>query len=115
MIPTHVVSFNGRNETELQPRDGTVEDRLVQLLGRLNGTDRYSLILWNSTPHQYVIGRASGDADETESDEIVPWNGHETPVRPNEVLSGSEVSELFVAYYQTGEVPSSFTRRPIDV
>lgn len=153
-IPTHVVSFNNRTKIELQPSDGTVEERLVQLLGRLNGTDRYSLILWklpsgqrlcdvdvkeasgqyiqtagdfnsrmtaevrevvDSTPQQYVIGRAPGDPDETGSDGVVPWNGYEARVRTNEVLSGSEVSEVFVSYYRTGQLPSSFVRRPIDV
>lgn len=155
MIPTHVFSFNGRNHTELQPREGTVDERLVYLLGRLNGTDRYSLILWklpegqrlfdvdvdkaseeyiqtagdfngrmtaevreivDGAPHQSVIGRATDYQGDTETaDEVVPWNGYEARVRPNEVLSGDEVSDLFVSYYRHGEVPSGYTRRRIQV
>jgi hypothetical protein len=74
--------------------------------------------------HQYVIGRppeppadpaAEPPADPGDADEIVPWGGHEAHVRPNEVLNGREVSDLFLSYYRTGEIPSSYTRRPLDL
>jgi hypothetical protein len=67
------------------------------------------------TASQYVLGRASSNAEDASGDEVVPWNGHETRVRPHEVLDGSNVSDLFVSYYRTGEVPSSYTRRRLEL
>jgi hypothetical protein len=63
-----------------------------------------------------VIGRISGDpGDGAEADEVVPWNGYEPRVRPNEVLTGGEVQELFLSYYRTGGLPDSYTRREIEL
>jgi hypothetical protein len=63
-----------------------------------------------------VIGRISDAAgDGAAADEVVPWNGYEARVRANEVLSGSEVQELFLFYYRTGELPDSYTRREIEL
>ena len=66
--------------------------------------------------HQYVIGRVSDDpGDSAAADEAVPWNGYEARVRPNEVLAGSDVQELFLSYYRTGALPDSYTRREIEL
>lgn len=68
----------------------------------------------DGTAQQYVIGRVSeGDADAP--DEVVPWNGHEARVRANEVLTGDEVSEIFISYFHTGELPRSYQRRRLDL
>ncbi len=64
------------------------------------------------TPRQLVLGRASSEADPVR-DEVVPWNGCETPVAAHEVLSGDEVVELCVAYLCDGNVPVRCSRRPI--
>ncbi len=65
---------------------------------------------------QYAIGRASGGAeDEDAADVIVPWDGIETRVRPNEVLDGREVADLFLSYYRTGELPPSYARRLLEL
>jgi hypothetical protein len=62
-----------------------------------------------------MIGRGVGDPDAAAGDETVPWNGHEPHVRPNEVLSGDELSELFVADLRDGELPDGYGRREIQL
>ncbi|MGZ6558519.1 MAG: hypothetical protein ACXVH3_02910 [Solirubrobacteraceae bacterium] len=139
--------------SELKPR--WAEEEIVNLLSRLDGVDRYSMILWelpentpfdlvdiNDYPHeyvqcagsfegrltaevrevrdglarQYVIGRVSDDpGDSGGADEVVPWNGYEARVRANEVLTGSDVQELFLFYYRTGELPGPYTGREIEL
>ena len=65
---------------------------------------------------QYVIGRAFDDlGDSGSADEAVPWDGYEARVRANEVLIGSDVQELLLSYYRTGELPASYTRREIEL
>jgi hypothetical protein len=133
--------------------DGKVEDELVRLLGRLNGTDRYSFLIWklpegkslldvgtedqarkvymqcagdfngrmtceiresvDGEKHQYVLGRAADATDDAEADQLVPWNDHVVQVRPNEVLSGDEVADLFVHYYRTGTSAPGYNRREL--
>jgi len=46
MIATHVFTINGRVWVELNDSYGPEADELARLLGRLNGNDRHSLILW---------------------------------------------------------------------
>ena len=46
---------------------------------------------------------------------LQPWNGYEARVRANEVLTGSDVQELLLSYYRTGELPASYTRREIEL
>ena len=152
MTDAFAVTMNGRTSFELKH---SAEEEIVNLLSRLDGVDRYSMILWelpenipfdrvdvNDYPHeyvqcagsfegrltaelrevrdgsarQYVIGRASVDpGDGGAADEVVPWNGYEARVRANEVLSGSDVRELFLFYYRNGELPDSYTRREIEL
>ena len=153
MSAAFAVTMNGRTSSELKPR--WAEEEIVNLLSRLDGVDRYSMILWelpenipfdrvdiNDYPHeyvqcagsfagrltaevrevrdgqarQYVIGRVSDDpGDSGAADEAVPWNGYEARVRANEVLTGSDVQELLLSYYRTGELPASYTRREIEL
>jgi hypothetical protein len=69
--------------------------------------------------HHVVIGRpgpADGDgAARDDPDEVVPWDGHEARVHPHEVFDAAEAGELFVSYYETGDVPASYARRPIEL
>ena len=158
MIPTHAWSMNGpqRGDTELQAWDDRPEDELRRLLGRLNGSDRHSFLLWrlptnrrlpelkpkeyqrhssvymqcagdfndrmtceiresvDGELHQYVLGRSADATDDAEADQIVRWNDHVAKVRPNEVLSGDEVAELFVHYYRTGTSAPGYSRRELN-
>lgn len=65
---------------------------------------------------QYVVGRVSDDpGDDAPANEVVPWNGYEARVKTNEVLTGSEVQELFLSYFQRGELPDAYERREIEL
>lgn len=46
MIASHAYSLNGRTWMELQDSFGSPEEELHDVLGRLDGCKRYSLILW---------------------------------------------------------------------
>jgi hypothetical protein len=152
MTPAFAVTMNGRTSFELKPQ--SAEQEIVELAGRLDGVDRFSMILWrlpdgvpfvevdvNDYPHeymqcagdfndrmtceireaaddelhQYVLGRSADETDDAEADQIVPWNDHVAKVRPNEVLSGDEVAELFVHYYRTGTEAPGYSRRELDL
>jgi len=157
MVSTHVWSTNGRANTELRAWDQNPERELADLLSRLNGTDRYSFLIWrlpegrglfdvepddparrqymqcagdfngrmtcevrelvDGEPHQYVLGRSADTAADPRraSDQVVPWNKHEAKVRPNEVLTGSEVAGLFVHYYRTGNSAPGYSRRELNL
>jgi hypothetical protein len=67
------VTMNGRTSSELKPR--WAEEEIVNLLSRLDGVDRYSMILWelpenipfdrvdiNDYPHEYVQCAGSFEA-----------------------------------------------------
>jgi hypothetical protein len=89
----------------------------IQTAGDVNGRMTAELReIVDGATHEYVIGRAADhQADPNAADETVPWNGCEARARSNAVLSGGEVSELFVSYYRHGELPSAYTRRRIHV
>lgn len=61
MIATHAYSVNGQAWSELQDSFGTPAEELRDLLYRLNGYDRFSLILWALPTGRYL--------DETSPDE----------------------------------------------
>jgi hypothetical protein len=147
--------MNGSGGGTLVAWDGDVEAELVLLLGRLNGSERYSFLIWrlpegksllevgpdddarrsymqcagdfggritceirelvDGEPHQYVLGRSDEADDDAEADQVVPWNDHVAKVRPNEVLSGEEVAELFIHYYRTGNEAPGYSRRELDL
>jgi hypothetical protein len=50
MIPTHAFSINGSTWMELQDSFGPPSQEIHDLLHRLDGTDRYSMILWGLPP-----------------------------------------------------------------
>lgn len=66
---------------------------------------------------QEVIGRPVGAAGSPTGDptEVVPWDEHEVRVYPNEVFDADEAGNLFVSYYETGEVPEGYTKRLIQL
>lgn len=65
---------------------------------------------------QYVIGRSSsvGQHGSTATTTIV-WDGVETQVLPTEVFTATEVAEIFVSYYATAGVPSTYALRRLEL
>lgn len=48
---TYAVTMNGRTSTELRGKEGrSLEEEIVQRLGVLNGTQRFSMMLWALPP-----------------------------------------------------------------
>ena len=61
---------------------------------------------------QFVIGHPEANSEALT--ETISWSGGSSTVAPSEVLTVDEVVDLFIAYYQTGDVPPTFSRRPLD-
>ena len=61
MIATHAYSLNGRVWIELQDSFGSPSEELRTLLGRLNGDDRYSLILCKLPDGEHLDEMSPGD------------------------------------------------------
>lgn len=62
----------------------------------------------------FVVGRASG-GHSSGNNETIHWDSVDTMVAANEVFSADEAAELFLSYYRTGWVPSSYTLRPLSL
>jgi len=58
---------------------------------------------------QWVLGRSGEDAGERE--ERVEWPGHHTLVHHNELHDAAGAAKLFMAYFETADVPADTTRR----
>lgn len=105
----------GKGLFDVGPEDDA-RDVYMQCAGDFNGRLTCEIReLVDGEPHQYVLGRAAEAADDAEADQVVPWNDHVAKVRPNEVLSGDEVAELFVHYYRTGTSAPGYGRRELDL
>lgn len=61
-----------------------------------------------------VIGRSDGIA-RREPTESISVGGYEHSVYPNEVFDANEAGDLFVSYYETGDVPKSYVKRAINL
>jgi hypothetical protein len=144
--PTHAVTVNGSRSSQLQllstqTLDGELENRLR----RLNGTERYSLILWalpdgiafadvdlDEYPNDYIQCAGAFDGqmvceirdagrqfalgrDPVEGEVAVDWNGSRTVARPDQVLTGAEVAACLVSYLHTGREPDDFSRTQIEL
>ncbi len=62
--------------------------------------------------HQFVIGSSAvGDP----ATDVIQWDAgrHSTKVRPSEVMAWEHAAELFIAYYETGAVPSRYHLREL--
>jgi hypothetical protein len=86
----------------------------VQTAG--TGPDRLTAEIRQATPdgsghEQFVLGRPGGGSEEPT--ETISWDASSTSVRPSEVLTADEVTDLFIYYYQTGAVPEQFARRAL--
>jgi hypothetical protein len=67
--------------------------------------------LANGVPVQYVIGRPKPMANDADREVIISWAQFKAVVHQNEALTMEEVIELFIAYYRTGDIPASWSRR----
>jgi hypothetical protein len=61
------------------------------------------------------VGRAVPDNSGPPAEVVIPWNGCETRVYSFEVFSAAEAAEVFVRYYETGQVPDTFRLRPLSL
>jgi hypothetical protein len=77
-------------------------DRMTVEVRRLNG-DNYE---------HFVVGRAPNGQDHGK-EETIHWDDVNTVVAPNEVFSADEAADIFLSYYRTGSVPSSYVLRPL--
>lgn len=70
----------------------------------------------NGTAHQYTVGKPGGTPVGAPT-EVIRWDEgrHSTTVHPNEVFTADEAADLFYAYFQTDEVPESYTLRELDL
>lgn len=65
---------------------------------------------------QEVIGRAVAETPTGDPKEEVPFGGgYGVRVYPNEVFDAEEAGDLFVSYYETGDVPAGYTKRLIQL
>jgi hypothetical protein len=150
VIPTHAVGINGKTWMDLQGIEKGELDDIAKMLGRLDGTKTFSLILWklptgkrldetvaqrDATEYiqaagsadrmtvevrrsvggkfeHFVVGRAPR-GENSGNKETIHWDGVKTIVAHNEVFSADEAAELFLSYYRTGWVPSSYVLRPL--
>jgi hypothetical protein len=148
--PTHALTMNGRISGELKG-DLPPDEELRRRLCLLDGTERYSLILWavpaettfdrvdlrvwpreymqaaggpsrmtvevrrrNGDGYsQFVVGGATGNGGR--ATETIEWDGVKTVVHPNEVFGVDEVAELFIEYFRTGDVPTHYRCRRLDL
>jgi hypothetical protein len=61
----------------------------------------------------FVIGRAP-DPGHLRT-EVIEWDGCETLVQPNEVFDVQGAGQLFVEYFRTGDVRSTYSLRNLDL
>lgn len=84
---------------------GTAERMTVELRTVENGVVR-----------QEVIGRPPAAAPAGDPEEEVPFGGgYGVRVYPNEVFDADEAGDLFVSYYETGDVPARYIKRALQV
>ncbi|WP_327637818.1 hypothetical protein OHB24_05285 [Kribbella sp. NBC_00482] len=61
----------------------------------------------------FVVGRAVADNSGPAAEVVIPWDGCEARVYSYEVLSAAEAAEVFVQYYDNGQVPDTLRLRPL--
>ncbi|WP_460775579.1 hypothetical protein [Microbacterium sp. GXF7504] len=63
----------------------------------------------------YTLGRGGDRAGQPDVAIAFDGGAHETEVYPDEVFALEEATEIFLAYYDTGTVPSQYELRPHDL
>ncbi|MBO0885171.1 MAG: hypothetical protein J2P17_33560 [Mycobacterium sp.] len=67
---------------------------------------------WGMQSVRYAIGHSNNDGATADVAVKLPVNTY--MINQHEVFDADETAELFWAYYKTGEIPSSYTLRPIE-
>lgn len=63
---------------------------------------------------QEVVGRPISEAPAGDPKEEIPFGGgYGVRVYPNEAFDAAEAGDLFVSYYETGDVPSTYVKRSV--
>lgn len=110
MIATHALTMNGRINGELKDTFGSVADELRHRLSRLDGVDRYSLILWalppgvpldqvdlSSWPEDYIQCAGSAERMTIELRKVIDGMPHQYVIgRPAD--SGRQSAEEIIAW-----------------
>lgn len=61
---------------------------------------------------QEVVGRPVAETPPGDPKEEVPFGGgYGVRVYPNEVFDADEAGDLFISYYESGDVPAGYTKR----
>jgi len=96
--------------------DDPAHQEYMQCAGAFTGRLTCEIrVLVDGELHQYVLGRSADEDSDAAAHEVVHWGEYEAKVRPNEVLTGDEVAELFVHYYRTGTSAPGYTERTLDL
>ncbi|GAA2935541.1 hypothetical protein GCM10010458_19140 [Microbacterium luteolum] len=97
--------------------DIPVSDEYMQSAGTAGAlTVEVRVLDENGVAHQYTVGKP-GETPTGAPAEIIRWDEgrHSTAVYPHEVFTADEAADLFYAYFQTDEVPDSYTLRELDL
>lgn len=98
-------------------KDIPLSDEYVQSAGTAQVmTVEVRVLDANGAAHQYVIGKP-GDRPAGAPTEVIHWEDgrHSTTVYPNEMFTADEAADVFYVYFQTDEVPESYTLRELDL
>lgn len=63
---------------------------------------------------QFAVGSSSSSATNAPWVSI-PFGQHTLEVQPNEVFSAEEAAAIYLAYYETGEIPKGLALRELDL
>lgn len=69
----------------------------------------------NGAVRHEVIGRNHGTTAGGDPKEEISVGGHVHRVYPDEVFDADEAGDLFIAYYGTGDVPSGYLKRAVQL
>jgi len=100
--------------SSLNPKELSKEpNEYIQMAGT---RDRFTVEvsrMVGSVRQQFVVGISEEPAGHTK--EVIYWENYSTDVFSNEVFTLSQVKGIFDAYLESGEVPSGYSQRPLDV
>jgi hypothetical protein len=96
----------------------SVENELGEYLQCAGSADRMTVemrtVMADGSEQQFVVGRPCDTIDAMRTVEV-RWNEVVTRVRQNEVFNADEAAAIFVAYYETAQIPSSYVLRSVDL
>jgi hypothetical protein len=140
---SHVIEYDG-GVLELRIGPGSDKTEFFNPMERFNGDDQWALTLSptdaeeteflqaaGSDPHtiimdirkpggqqwgldfvRYAIGHPHDGVEPLDTPVTLPGGVHN--VGRSEIFAADEAADLFYAYYTTGDIPSSYSLRPVD-